>query len=441
MSHLIHASTHIYDNTASGLTATTTQAAVDEIEARIVDIATVETSGGNFTSLATAMSTEAEGQTIAIGEGTFAETASIEPKTGQQIIGSGIDRTIITMTGNEVLFPADSIAGAGTISITSSAVTGAGANLTSFAVGDIISYNGAMYTLATITDANTATIEEHVGTTSGAFSPFFGLDVSDMVFDVTFTDMTIQAITTAFGWLIRMDTTFRTRFKRVKFEGEFNVTQGLFRAIGCVDVVFEDCIFLTSDNRAFRHENRNQNMKFQNCQFISQGTGSTDDDHEILRSTQYEFNNCLFAGGEGTAILTGTGPVTGLKIVDCEFKNKGQHPIEFNTTTASLTNIDGLVSGCHFKDNGGNGVYINSGGSIRVIGNIIDNQAIDGVQIDNDAANVNITVNDNYIDNCTIGIDNDSATAAILIATGNHLAGNGTDITDAGSGNVVANNL
>lgn len=402
--------------------------------------ATVETSGGDYTSLATALSSEAEGAEISVGEGTFNETASIDPKTGQIINGSGIDRTIITTTGNEILFPSASTTGTGTISITGSAVTGAGANLTSFAVGDIISYNGVMYTLATITDANTATIEEDVGTGSGALSYWFGVDLSSAVIDVTFRDMTIQAITTVFGWLIRMDTTWRSRFERVKFEGDFNVTQGLFRAIGCVDVVFEDCIFLTSDSRGFRHENRNQNMKFMNCQFVSNGTGAADYDNEVLRSTQYYFENCLFAGGGDNAILTSTGPVNDMKVVNSEFRNKGDHPIEFNTTSGG-TEVDALIEGCTFKDNGGSSIYINSGGNIRIADNHIENPAVDGVQIDNDANNVDITISNNHINNATIGIDNDSTTAAILIATGNNFSNTTTGIQDAGSGNVIANNL
>ena len=442
MSHLLHATDHIYSNTASGLTATDTQAAIDEVAAA-QNTFLIAASGGSFTSVATATDTGAAGDHFVLASETFTETSTINIKSDMWLEGQGIDKTIIDIDATEILMNGTSIAGNGAISITSSAVTGVGANLTGFAIGDLIEYNGQLYTLATITDANTATIEEHVGKTSGALSAWFGLDISNSRNRIIIRDMTILTnSSTAFGWLLRADGGRGCLFERVKFQGNFNVTQGLFRTIGLMEATFKDCIFETSDARGLRFENRCLDMEFENCQWISNGTGASDWDVEILRAPGTKFTKCTFSGGGDSAIKTSVGPVQGIKVDNCTFLNKGDHPIEFDTTTAGFTVLDTTISDCTFKDCAGNGIYINSGGGINITGNTIVGQTLDGVQIDNAAANVDVVITGNTIrNNGAFGVDNDHTLVDVLTVQANNLRNNSSGgLADAAASNNTGNN-
>ncbi len=438
MSHLTHSNTIIND---SGVNGAFVDDALDSLALSAPDAVVDSGGGGDFTTLEGATTAGSVGDTIILTAGTTSETSTITFLSGMTIQGAGMERTIVNMTGNEVLLAGSSIAGSGTISITGSAVTGASANLTSFAVGDLIVYNNSAYELATITDADTATIVEDIGITSGALA-FYGLDISASPKDVVIRDLTFDVTTTVFGWLIRNSGSLRARFERVKFRGNFNVTQGLIRSIGEFFSVYEDCIFETSDKSGVRHENRNLANHYINCRHISNGTGATDWDHEILRSPGYVFDGCEFAGGGDAAIKTFIGPITGLKIVNCKFHNKDVHAIHFDTTSGG-TVIDAVISNNTFTDCDGNGIYINTGGGINITGNIIQGQTLDGIQIDNDAANIDIVVTGNTIrDNGAFGVDNDFTGAGSLLIVGNNLTGNGSGATaDAGSANTIANNL
>lgn len=421
----------------------TTQEAIEKLDGNIgalslagPDAVVDAGGGGDYTSVATALTSQSAGDTIKITGGTYNETSTMTIKSDMVINGAGMDETIINLTGNEVLLSGSSIAGTGTISITNSTVTGVGANLTSFSVGDYIVYNKGIYTLATITDANNATIEEDVDTTSGALA-FYGLTSSSPA-NVIVRDLTFDVTSTVFGWLLRNEGSIRCKFERVRFRGNENVTQGLIRQIGMFDAVYEDCLFETPGSRCIRHENRNLGCTFKRCNFVS----ATSFDHEVLRSQNYSFEECEFWGGDAEAIKTSVGPVDSMTIVGCKFRNKGTHPIHFDTTSGGTT-LDAVISNNQFSDCGGSGIYINNGGGVNITGNIIQGQTADGVQIDNVVDNIDILISGNTIrDNGAWGVDNDSTSADTMVVTGNNLTGNTSGgVDDAGSGNIVANNL
>lgn len=93
--------------------------------------AIVAPSGGDYTSVATACSTEAENAIILIKAGTYTESGSITVKSGQKLIGEGRGKTIILLNGAyQISIQGTQRTAAGTVTVTNGSATLTGASTT-----------------------------------------------------------------------------------------------------------------------------------------------------------------------------------------------------------------------------------------------------------------------------------------------------------------------
>lgn len=122
---------------------------------------------GDYTSIATAVSTEAEGAYIYIANGAYTEGA-INLKNGQKLIGQSRTGVVITFTAGGInMTGAGTYTETGTIAVTgaSKTITGTGTQFQTdgLAAGDYIIINGQPMLIASVVSETSITLEDFVG--------------------------------------------------------------------------------------------------------------------------------------------------------------------------------------------------------------------------------------------------------------------------------------
>lgn len=405
---------------------------------KIIDIA----GQGDYTSVATAVSTEAANTLFFIRPGTYIETATIDIKSGQILIGANKNSVIIQLDGSEVLMTGGSAGNfGGTIAAgtTGTNVNGTGTTFTAATVGGFIIINDYAYTIATIISDTQLTVME---TIRGNTGDLVGQD-HDFMNTPLFAGNLVEQITfrigtgTAFGWMSRIEGIINAVWRDVIFDGAFfGSEQGPMRFVAGYNVQFQNVRAINTTGAGLSLVNeRSHNLRFLNCDFDNATLQGVNDTRG--RNTLYDGCKMRNCGSPGLALSAEAEKAT---ITNCVLNGNTGNNISI-THGVSGRRVFHKIKGNQISFSAADGINISNVQHVMIEHNDIFDNAGNGAQITSTGSIDRISINNNkFFSNASAAIRNEQTGAKKFMYTNNQLDGNGADIVDSTTGAVNANN-
>ncbi len=425
---------------------------------------------GDFTTIGAAIT---GGCTrIFIKAGSYTEAADVVLPTFGALIGESAGSVVITLTAGARIV-ADGSGGttetAGTLSITinTSAVTGAGTAFTNMSGGDFILLGTTFYEIDTIADDTNLTIVETFRGQTLAGADFIG---QTMLSGIFITNLIISGSSST-GLFLRAlrHSTIANCLVQACTPNILLTACSAMRMIGIVSqssvgvgVTFADCSSIGICT-----------MNVNNCtttgvlvqgvstsiildSLISTNNGTIGFDINGT-STLVNLTNCISINNGTKGIDIGASADT--TVIDgCTVSNNGTNGIDYDGNNSLVTNClindntqngitagdRGVIQGNYIDGNGFAGIDMAGDVSCTVTGNIISNNTLDGIVATGTSIG-NIISDNRVLDNSSDGIDIGATSGGAVISgnvcTGN--GGNGLEISGVGcsvSGNVCEGN-